>query len=98
MVTVGIFGVADFARISARLTPSQLVQTIDKLFVLIDETVALFDAMKVMIITIMYRTDSVRFQVETAGDRYTVVSGLPCRNDSNHAREIANLSLELLEV
>ena len=37
------------------------------------------------------------FQVETIGDAYMVVSGLPAPNGINHAREIARMSLRLLE-
>ena len=37
------------------------------------------------------------FQVETIGDAYMVVSGLPIPNGLLHAREIANMSLELLK-
>ena len=37
------------------------------------------------------------FQVETIGDSYMVVSGLPMRNGDRHAAEIARMSLALLD-
>lgn len=45
----------------------------------------------------MYASPHCPVQVETIGDAYMVVSGLPVRNGRLHAREVSRMSLALLE-
>ncbi|XP_067658293.1 uncharacterized protein [Haliotis asinina] len=78
--TILFSDIQGFTLITARSSPLQVVNMLNSLYLCFNERIDKYDV----------------YTVETIGDAYMIVSGIPNRNDHSHAAEIGKMALDIM--